>query len=373
MVVNVSLIWRLICWLTLAMLTACASAPEQAVPSGSGPAFYPPLPEPPRIQHLVKLTGSRSFAPQGSRFATFIAGEDKGEDMISIYGLAMFDGRLHVVDSRRASIAIFDFVKQEFSQFFGSSGQRMKSPVNISIDSDGTKYIADTGSDQILIFDRENRHLGAFGELGQFRPGDIAIAGDKLYVVDVIHHNVAILDKRSGKVLSTFGKKGSGDGELLQPTNIAIASNGDVLVVDTANFRVQRFSAEGKWLGSFGEAGDRAGKFARPKGIALDKHDRIYISDAAFQNVQIFSPEGRVMMDFGRSSKNEGLSLPAGVAIDYDHVSLFKRYADPKFEIEYLIFVASQMAPTKVDVYGYGRMQGVEYPADEKPAAKAQP
>ena len=62
---------------------------------------------------------------------------------------------------------------------------------------------------------------------------------------------------------------------------------------------------------------------------------------------------------------------PAGVAIDYDHVALFKSYADPKFDIEYLIVVASQIAPNKVDVFGYGRMSGVDYSTGNKASPPA--
>jgi hypothetical protein len=52
------------------------------------------------------------------------------------------------------------------------------------------------------------------------------------------------------------------------------------------------------------------------------------------------------------------------VTIDYANVDVFKKYADPRFKIEYLILVASQFGPNKVDVFGFGRMSGIEYPRD---------
>jgi hypothetical protein len=63
-------------------------------------------------------------------------------------------------------------------------------------------------------------------------------------------------------------------------------------------------------------------------------------------------------MAYGQPEKGEGLSLPAAVKIDYDNVALFKRYAAPNFNVEYLILVTSQVAPNKIDVFGFGQMAG---------------
>jgi hypothetical protein len=51
-------------------------------------------------------------------------------------------------------------------------------------------------------------------------------------------------------------------------------------------------------------------------------------------------------------------------------VSLFKAYAHPDFAIDYLVLVVSQFGPNKVDVFGVGKMRGVQYPPDEPPPTK---
>ena len=199
---------------------------------------------------------------------------------------------------------------------------------------------------------------------------DTAIAGDRLYVVDIKHHQVQVLDKRSGRLLFKFGEAGSKLGELFHPTNIAIGPDGDVYVVETSNFRVQRFTADGKPVRVYGEFGSELGTFSRPKGIAIDRAGRLYVGDAAFENVQIFDNSGKLLLFFGQpGDRAEGLNLPAGVSIDYDNVDLFRRYADPGFTVEYLILVASQFGPNKIDVFGFGKMRGMDYPPDGKPAA----
>jgi DNA-binding beta-propeller fold protein YncE len=357
----------------MVLIGACATAPETETKPVAAPVFYPSATTP-RIQHLVRLAGKNAFSQQTSKLAAFVAGDDKGEDLKQVFGVDAYDGRIYVADFGRGGLAIFDMIKQDFNVFHGHGAGRFKAPVNLTIDVDGSKYVCDIGRDQILVYDREDRFVTAHGELGQFRPIDVAVSGNRLYVTDKIQRNIHVLDKLSGKALFTFPAKGDIEGQPMQPIGISAAPNGDVLVVDANNYKVQRFNAEGKWLSSVGAQGLRPGTFARPKGIALDKLGRLYVSDAAFQNVQIFNAEGRILMDFGQSDKMESLSLPTAVAINYADVALYKRYAAPKFDIEYLILVASNQGPAKVDVFGFGRMQGVDYPKDdEKPAATAKP
>lgn len=364
----------------LALLVICVWIGGCAAPNASRVAersavFYPELPNPPRVQHLTTLTGEADLASGGSAFARFIVGDaQQGARLQQPYGVAMYGGKLYVADSKGPGLMVFDMAEGRVSLVTGTGNGRMKRPINVTIDKDGTKYVTDTGRDQILVFDREDRFVQAFGTDGQFRPVDTAIAGDRLYVADIRQHQIHVLDKRSGRLLFKFGKAGSAEGELFHPTNLAIGPQGDVFVVETSNYRVQRFTADGKSVRTYGEAGTAPGRFTRPKGIAIDRDGRLYIGDSAFENVQIFDRDGKLLLYFGQpGEKAEGLNLPAGVAIDYDNVAFFQRYADPRFTVEYLVIVASQFGPNKVDVFGYGRMQGMSYPTEAQGAGAAEP
>lgn len=346
-------------------LAGCAGAPREA-PIPAAAVFYPPPPDAPRIQHLATFTGERDVALPESDFARFVVGEATTAGQLrQPYGAALHGTRLYVADSKAPGLAVFDFAQRRFTFMTGAGHGRMKRPINVTIDRDGTKYVTDTGRDQILIYDREDRFVSALGDEGQSRPVDVAIGGERLYVVDIKNHQVQVLDKRSGRLLHRFGKAGSKPGELFQPTNIAIGPDGDVYVVDTGNFRVQRFTAEGSYVRSYGEVGISPGSFARPKGIALDKAGRLYVVDAAFQNVQVFDNAGRLLLHFGEAREGfDGLSLPAALRIDYDGVEQFRQRADRSFALEYVILVVSQFGPNKVDVFGFGRRQGDAYPAE---------
>lgn len=356
----------------LAVISGCAT-PQPAKEARRGPVFYPQAPEPPRIQHLTTIASGRDIVPR-TGFADFVLGEDtKTGKLKRPYGATLSQGKLYVADSRAPGIVIFDLNSRRVSTFEGRGVGLMKRPINVVVDSDGTRYVTDTGRNQVLVYDANGGYVAGFGAKGDFKPVGVAVRGDRLYVVDLDHNQIHVLDKRTGKLLFKFGTTGTAEeGALFQPTNIALGPSGDVYVVETGNFRVSHFDADGKFLGRFGEIGQSPGTFARPKGIAVDRAGRIYVGDSAFQNVQIFDGKGRVLLAFGGGEEGgQGLNLPAGITIDYDHVPLFRSYAAPGFEIEYLILVVSQFDPDQVDIFGFGRMQGVAYPAD--PPAGAPP
>jgi sugar lactone lactonase YvrE len=358
----------------LALLTGCVGVPTKPKAPASA-IFYPALPDPPRIQHLATFANARDVGAPRTGLADFVLGEEGAENTLrQPYGAALFQGKIYVADSRAPGVAVFDLVAHKFSVLEGAGAGRMQRPINVTVDADGTKYITDTARDQVLVYDPADRYVAAFGAKGEFKPVDTLVVGDRLYVADVAHHEVHVLDKRSGKLRFKFGKAGSRDeeGALYQPTNLAHAPNGDIYVVETGNFRVSRFTPDGKFVRRFGDAGQLPGQFARPKGIAVDRGGRVYVGDAAFQNVQIFDRMDRVLMAFGQPPDgSQGLNLPADVSIDYDNVELFRRYAAPGFDIEYLILVVSQFGPDQVDVFGFGKMRGATYPPDPGPAAKS--
>lgn len=343
-------------------------APLWAEEAAGSAVFYPPLPNPVRIQHLLTLSGEKDLATEKSSFAAFVLGDEPStRQLTQPYGIAIDEGRILVADTAAPGIAIFDLERRSFSLFEGLGSGRLKKPINIRIDRDGKRYVTDTGRNQVLVYDRNHRFLAAYGVIGQFRPVDIAISGDRLYVTDIEHHQIHVLDKQSGKTLFIFGKPGSGPGELFHPTSIAIAPNGDVLVVETSNYRIQRFSSEGEPIKSYGAVGSAPGSFARPKGLAFDRNGRFYVGDAAFENVQLFDPDGKLLMHFGQPGEGiEGLNLPAGIMIDYEQAQRFARYAQPGFSIEYIIIVASQFGPNKIDVFGFGKMAGMKYDDDAR-------
>jgi len=351
-------------------MTGCATTTEKKVARAA--VFYPPLPNPPRIQYLATFSGPDDINAARSAWLDFLIGKDTGaiEAIKKPYGVAVHAGRIYVADTRGGGYAVFDLQRRRFEFVRGSGGGKLPKPINISIDADGSKYVTDTGRNQVIVFDKDDRYVRAYGASGDFKPGDTALISDRLYVTDLKNQQIQVLDKTTGKLLFKIGKAGSKEGEFVFPTNLAIGPDRHLYVTDTGNFRIEKFTLDGQFVRSFGTVGSGFGQFARPKGVALDRDGRLYVVDAAFQNIQVLSPEGKLLMFFGSAGDDpESMNLPTQVAIDYDSVQYFQPYADPKFRLEYVILVANQYGASKVNAYGYGRMEGVDYVTDT-PAAE---
>ncbi len=346
--------------LVAASLHACVHAPE----AQRGPVFYPPLPNPPRIQYLTTYSKPQDLVGAQTGLARFIFGDDSTEPSLvrKPYGVAIRKSKLYVVDTRGPGYAVFDLTRNKFKLVPGSGGGKMKKPINMTIDEDENKYVTDTQREQILVFDSGDRYVRAYGVEGQFKPGDVAIVDDRLYVTDMKNHRIEVLDKRTGETLFAFAKAGSKPGELFYPTNLAVSSDQHLYITDTGNFRVEKYTLDGQYVRSYGEVGTGFGNFARPKGVSVDRNGLMYVVDAAFENVQVFDTAGNLLLFFGGPGNDpENINMPTDVVIDYDHSQLFQRYADPKFELEYVILVASQFGDSKVNVYGFGTMVDMDY------------
>ncbi|NBT26560.1 MAG: hypothetical protein EBT09_08430 [Actinobacteria bacterium] len=73
---------------------------------------------------------------------------------------------------------------------------------------------------------------------------------------------------------------------------MAVAPNGNLVVAEMGNSRVQVLSPYGMPVHSFGEPGDRPGQFLAPCGIAVHHDGSIFVADAFGTRVQKFSQDG---------------------------------------------------------------------------------
>jgi sugar lactone lactonase YvrE len=319
--------------------------------------FYPLPPNLPRFQFLASFSSALDVSAGKSSFRDFVFGGEDKEGFLAEkpYGVAIHEGAIYVVDTRGAGWAVFDLANRKSAVVRPKGGGTLKKPINMTIDEDGTRYVTDTEREQVMVYDRQNRFLRAYGEPGQFKPVDVAIVGDRLYVTDLMHHKVHVLDKATGATLLSFGGRGSGQGEFNNPTNLSVAADDTLYVVDTINFRVQQFTLEGEFIRAFGEAGNVPGTFSRPKGISIDRDGHIYVIDSAFENIQVFAQDGGALMFFGaQGNDRDSINMPTVVKIDYDNVPYFEKYIAPDFDVEYLVLVASQYGNNSVTVFGFG-------------------
>ena len=62
-----------------------------------------------------------------------------------------------------------------------------------------------------------------------------------IYLINQNNSQIEIIDRQSGKILSSFGRAGHFAGEFDQPHGIAVDSQGNVYVTENRGRRIQKF------------------------------------------------------------------------------------------------------------------------------------
>ncbi len=346
-----------------ALMYSCAPPEKKEQPL----VFYPEPPELPRVQFLASFDGSKDIVEEKSAFDVFLTGKESGSVLQKPYGVAVYDGKIYVCDTLK-SVMVFDFQARTFSPLQGAHGLgTLLQPLNISIDKEGNKFVTDPVRGQVVMFDKNDFYVRAFGTPGAWRPVDAAVYEGLVYVADRKNGEIKVFDKATGALVKRIGQKGDVKEHLALPTNIAFDSEGYFYVSDLGRFQILKFDRDGHLRDTLGEVGSEAGHFARPKGIALDRDGNLYVVDAAFDSIQVFNKDKQLLLFFGKAGKTPGdLQLPAKVAVDYDSVKYFTKYAAPNFEVNYLVVVTSQLGDHMLNVYGVGREKDKKYPTDEE-------
>lgn len=346
-------------WLLgLCMLVAGCSTTPEIRPE---PIFYPQLPQQPRLQFLTSISSEDDLTHKKRGFDDFLlGGRETDRNMGRPYAVHATHGSIYLTDRIANDILKIDLTANTITPLRPGGRGALQAPSGLWIDHDGTLYVTDIRRRQVVVFDRHNRFVTTVGSKDSLeRPVDVAVHSDRIYVCDMQKHQIVVFDRVTGQLVTTIGKPGDKDGELNRPTHITIDQQGNLVVNDAFNFRVQQFAPDGAFLKKMGLAGNALGSLARPKGIAVDRAANMYIADAAFENVQIFNPDGKLLLFFGGAGNKPGsMYLPAGIAIDYQNVAYFQKYADKRFSISYLIYVCNMSGANKLNVYGFGEWKG---------------
>jgi DNA-binding beta-propeller fold protein YncE len=247
------------------------------------------------------------------------------------------DGTTYVVDSRNARVEVFDpsgvFLQAfggegalpgQFARFPGAGGG---GPGGIAIGSDGNLYVADTWNHRIQVFSPQGQYIREWGTffdtdddptLAATHPGEfygprgIAIHNGRVYVTDTGNERVQVFDE-TGAFVSMFGGAGSAEGQLVEPVGIAVTDDGTVLVADSHNARIARFSADGQALGSWPVAIWQDLRFFEPY-LALGNDGTLYATTSQSAVIVQISADG-IPLEPLRSSE---LRQPFGIAVTPD-------------------------------------------------------
>ena len=219
---------------------------------------------------------------------------------------------------------------------WGDIGREWGSTSAVYTTADGNVWVAERcgqndctdrkDMDNVFLFNPDGELLKSFGAGVFVWPHGINVDGEgNVWVTDARGdgtrgHQVHKFNA-DGELLMSLGKAGiAGDGldEFNQPSDVLVAPNGDIFVVDghgsEGNNRVMKFDSDGDFIKTWGTTGKEDGEFRDPHALAMDSTGRLFIGDRGNSRVQIFDQDGNhieTWTQFGR---------PSGLFIDGDDV-----------------------------------------------------
>lgn len=180
----------------------------------------------------------------------------------------------------------------------------------VSVDNEDRVYILSRGLPPIAVFTKNGEPIESWGEKIFIRAHGVHIcANNDIYCVDDEGHCAYKFNKKR-ELIMQLGEKNHpsdtgcinrdwktiqrGAGPFNRPTNIVVASNGDMYVTDGyGNARVHCFSPEGCLKFSWGQPGKEPGSFNLPHGLAIDSNKTLYVCDRQNNRIQLFTLEGK--------------------------------------------------------------------------------
>lgn len=224
---------------------------------------------------------------------------------------------LYVTDSGRNDIQKINLTNLacEVIGEEGNGNSQFMSPTDIKL-LGSNMYIADSENSRMQIISK----TGVFGSLQKpdvsgmninFLGISMNADKDSLYIVDSVECTISKFDVY-GKFEKKIGSKGSGLGQLLNPSDVLVDKEDNIWVADTGNKRLVMFPSDGSGAKSFGSGGSGVGQFKSPQRLACDSQGNILVADAVNNSVLKFDKSGKYLYTIGQSELNQ----PFGLVVD---------------------------------------------------------
>jgi DNA-binding beta-propeller fold protein YncE len=213
------------------------------------------------------------------------------------------------------------------------AGTKWAAVTAVEVAPDGSIYVIHRCQDNscvgrqeppILKFDKSGKLLKSWGSgIFNFPHGATVDAQGNLWVTDSQFQNngkgqAVYKFSSDGKLLMTLGKPGVTSAEpglFDEPTDVAVAANGDIFITEghvggtPGNQRVSKFSKDGKFLMSWGHEGKGPGEFNNPHTIAIDSRGRLFVGDRSNNRIQIFDQNGKFLEEWRQFARPSGIFI----------------------------------------------------------------
>jgi tripartite motif-containing protein 71 len=173
------------------------------------------------------------------------------------------------------------------------------------------------------------------------QPEGIDVDRDGNVLVNEIGENRINLFDANGNLISTWGSSGGDIGQFSHPhgnevedENNQSASEVFVYIADQNNDRIQKFSKDGTFITAWGEQGEGNGQFLHTHGIDLDSDGNVYVSDRDQPSIQKFSSDGTFINKWGSEGTADGQFIqPWDVSVSQDDRIFVPDYGNDRIQI----------------------------------------
>lgn len=162
-----------------------------------------------------------------------------------------------------------------------------------------------------------------------------------IYVSNNDGQNVEVFST-NGKSQRSLGGQGQQPGKFLYPYGIGVLPNGNLLISETGNFRVQEITPQGEYIRTFVGPKNSLG-LGKPGPICVDSKGNIYLSDISGSQVLVLNQNAKLL------HRIKNISYPHGIAIDEKNQKLY--ISDAK-EVQVKVFSLGNLEKGPITTIG---------------------
>ncbi len=294
----------------------------------------------------VPEQGTRLVESDGPQHkVTYVAGHEQKESLARLHSKFFYNegapgGETYDLQTKKTTLAQLSNeeeveVRTTKTSYAGQSnlGWKLRAPTSVTsfgpeeapLSKSSTEYNPTTGqitevrgssAETTMSYAKKFGEAGT--EAGKLKTpwGDAVNSEGALLVVDSANNRIEKFSAE-GAYVSSFGTAGTGNGQLKEPQGIAIDSSGNVWVADRGNNRIEEFSSTGTFVKTVGSLGTESGKLKAPSDLAFDSKGNLWVADTANSRIEKFNKEGVYSSEFSSAGTEPGkLKEPKGIAID---------------------------------------------------------
>lgn len=206
-------------------------------------------------------------------------------------------------------------------------GTALRQPSDLALRGDRL-FVLDDLNGRVAIYSLGGKYLSSTplpGGRGQSLLGLDVGGDDNLYLAASGEGKVIVLTQK-GKVVREFATGGEG-GSPTEPTGVDV-SRGQCIVADNEGHGVKVFDLEGNLVVQWGQLGEGPLGLRFPFRLLQDSLGRVIVTDTLNSMIKIFTPRGEPLLEFGEFGVTEGtLYRPVGIALrDPDQLLVADNY-----------------------------------------------